>query len=351
MNPVDGMTSGLSTEQLTCGYSPARPILHDLCLRFHPETFSCIIGSNGVGKTTLLRTLAGILDPLGGSAELGGQAVHTLSPLARARRMSVVLTGLQPPGYLTVSQFVQLGRHPHQNLFGHFREEDRTACELALDQAGVGHLRDRWLTEVSDGERQRAAIARGLAQSAEVMILDEPTAFLDAAGRATIMTRLQRIAHESRRLIIATSHDIDLVLRTADTMLLLRDDGHVAVGSPEDLVMAGEIENLFPRAELHFDRSTGSFRLPARNGPSVYVAGTSSAACWARHVVERIGYTVSEHDECALKVTPRPTEPGDFTVERQDIQEATWVASSYAELAELLRFSIASSYGSNTGRR
>ncbi|MFP4550216.1 MAG: ABC transporter ATP-binding protein [Spirochaetales bacterium] len=341
---------GLVTNGLSCGYERSNPVLKSLQISFRESTFSCVIGSNGVGKTTLLRTLAGILSPLEGTATLGGVPVHELTPIARARRMSVVLTELVPPGYLTVSQFVQLGRHPHQDLFGRLRKEDHAACERALEQAGISHLRERWLSEVSDGERQRAAIARGLAQSAEVMILDEPTAFLDAAGRATIMTRLQRIAHESRRLIVATSHDIDLVLRTADTVVLLRDDGHVCVGSPEDLVIAGELERLFPASELQFDHATGSFRLPPRDGPLVCVTGNSTASCWARHVVERIGFTVCDGPPYLLRVTPDDHTPTRFTLCLRDNEDELQVANSYAELAAILRFSVGSMHGTHPGR-
>jgi iron complex transport system ATP-binding protein len=283
----------LVATDLCCGYAQAgRTVLSGVDLQMRSGRFICIIGPNGVGKTTLLRTLAGLLPPVSGSVILGGTPLDAMHALERARSLSVVLTHLDSPGYLTVERFVELGRHPHTGLLARLTDEDRRAIELALEQTGISHLRSRWMAEISDGERQRTSVARALAQAAEIMILDEPTAFLDVAARASIMSTLRRIAHTTDRLIITTSHDVELVLRMADVLAIITDDGAIRLGSPEDLVLNGALESLFADQSLRFDAESGTFRLPHPVGRPVRLTGSGLVAQWTAHAIERIGRPV-----------------------------------------------------------
>jgi iron complex transport system ATP-binding protein len=346
---TDALSPGLATENLACGYVRARrTVLTDLNLRIARGRFVCIIGPNGAGKTTLLRTLAGLLPPIAGHVRLGGSRLEALHARERARRLSVVLTNLAAPGYLSVERFVELGRHPYTGLLARLTDADRDAIDQALAQTGIDELRTRWMSEISDGERQRAAVARALAQAADVMILDEPTAFLDVAARASVMTTLRRIAHSTGRLIATTSHDVELVLRTADILVVIDDARTITTGSPEDLVLSGAIASLFPDRSLRFDSESGTFRLPHPAGTPVRLVGTGLVAVWTAHAIERIGRpvvskalkTTADGSPCgtASAYTPTvicPDDPGGTWDVR--LQSGRRTAASIEALAEVLR--------------
>jgi iron complex transport system ATP-binding protein len=290
---TDSSSPQLRAIDLACGYERTRrTVLSGVDLEMRRGRFICIIGPNGAGKTTLLRTLAGLLPPVTGRVLLAGSPIEHMQTLERARRLSIVLTHLDSPGYLTVGRFVELGRHPYTGLLARLSSSDHAAVGDALDQTGITHLRHRWMAEISDGERQRTAVARALAQAADVMILDEPTAFLDVAARASIMSTLRRIAHTTNRLIVTTSHDVELVLRIADVLIIVAADGSIQLGSPEDLVLSGALQSLFPDPALRFDPASGSFRLPHPTGAPVRLAGSGLAAQWTAHAIERIGRPV-----------------------------------------------------------
>lgn len=282
----------LSTRALSCGYAPGIAVLSRLDLTVPRGAFVCIIGPNGVGKSTLARTLAGLQTPLSGSVALGGRPLEELPPAERARMLSVVLTRLPNPGYMTVRSFIGIGRHPYTGTLGRMSPADHGAVSNAMRQVGIAELADRWMGEISDGERQRAAVARAFAQSAALMILDEPTAFLDVESRAEVMTTLRALAHETGRTVVATSHDIEMVLRIADEVWMIPPDRTVLTGAPEDLVLAGALDQVFPHHVMAFDPGSGTFRLPSPTGDSVAVVGDGPAAVWTARALERIGKRV-----------------------------------------------------------
>jgi iron complex transport system ATP-binding protein len=326
------MTTLVKVAALRCGYR-GRPVLSGVDLALAAGRLVCVIGPNGAGKTTLVRTIAGLLPALGGSVAIHGRDLTTIAPRERARMVSVVLTSTHVPGHLTVRGLVELGRIPHTGLLGRLTADDHRVVAGAMEMVGISHIADRHAAEVSDGERQRAAVARALAQAADVVILDEPTAFLDVAGRATVMTSLQRIAHDAGRLVIATSHDVELVLRTADMIVVIDERGTIATGSPEDLALSGQLAALYPADTLVFDAETGRFRLPERDGPHVRVTGTGVRAFWTAHALERIGYTVDAGNgkPVAAYVDVRET---DWLVSRG---AESWTASTIMALADRLR--------------
>jgi iron complex transport system ATP-binding protein len=349
-------TPQLETIDLACGYAHAkRTVLSAVNLELRRGRFLCIIGPNGAGKTTLLRTLAGLLPPLSGEVRLAGVPIHGMHAGERARRLSVVLTRSDAPGFMTVERFVELGRHPYTDLLARLTRSDREAVDQALDHVGLGDLRERWMTEISDGERQRAAVARALAQAAQAMVLDEPTAFLDVAARASVMTTLRRIAHQTERLIVTTSHDVELVLRTADVVGTIDRHGELRMGSPEDLVINGAIGDLFTDRSLRFDQDTGTFRLPPPEGVPVALRGNGPVADWTAHAIERIGRPVirleadgrleaDERTEIAPRFAPRipvvevhTSGTLHWSIRRETRPDVSWKVHSLEELAEYLR--------------
>ncbi len=305
------MTAALTATDLSCGYSGVpQPVLHGLDLSVTEGRLVCVIGSNGVGKSTLARTLAGLLPPQAGEIALQGRSLGEFSLAERARRISVVLTRLPTTGYMTVRSFVEIGRHPYTGTLGRMTHADHEAVDRALAQVGIEHLGDRWLGAISDGERQRASIARAFAQAATLMILDEPTAFLDVESRAVVMTTLRDLAHGTGKSVVATSHDIELVLRIADEVWMIAPDKSVMTGAPEDLVLTGAMDKVFPRHVMRFDLETGGFRLPHPNGSDIVVAGEGPSALWTARALERIGIRVRSATAGSDQPVPVVTPPG-----------------------------------------
>ncbi|HKP96189.1 MAG TPA: ABC transporter ATP-binding protein, partial [Fibrobacteria bacterium] len=201
----------LKAENLAVGYRAGdRRVLSGLDLELRPGELVCLLGPNGAGKSTLLRTLAGLQAPLAGRLTLGGEDFSLLPAAARARKTAIVLTERMEAGNLTVRSLAELGRHPHTGWSGRLREADREAVRRALMDAGAWELRDRLFDELSDGEKQRVMLARALAQEPALLLLDEPTAFLDLSRRVETMRTLRALARGRGRAVLLSTHDLDL---------------------------------------------------------------------------------------------------------------------------------------------
>ncbi len=252
-----------------------------------------LLGPNGVGKSTLLRTLAGINKPLAGRVLLGDQDVALLTPLALARRLSMVLTVAPQPNLMNGYSLVALGRHPHSDWLGRLSAADRKTIAWALKAVDGAELAEKPLAELSDGQRQKLMIARALAQDAKVMLLDEPTAYLDLPRRVETMQLLKELARSAQRAILVSTHDLDLALRSCHQLWLMSDLG-IETGAPEDLVLEGALGETFDAAGIAFDMRVGSFVLDAPRGPRVSVSGAGDHAIWMRRALERSGYKPSD---------------------------------------------------------
>ena len=224
-----------------------------------------LLGPNGSGKSTLLRTLAGLQRPLAGSILLNGGDLAQLSPGEVARTLSVVLTDPIDAAQLTAWEVVALGRSPHAGFSGRLSEADREIVRGALLAASAAALAARPVQDLSDGERQRVMIARALAQQPRLILLDEPTAFLDLEARAEIARLLRSLATGEAdgepRGILITSHDFDLALQLADQLWLIQRDGGLRVGTPKELSDSGALADLFSHSAVRFDAQSGRFEL------------------------------------------------------------------------------------------
>ncbi len=297
----------LATEHLSIGYAPRhrprRIIAADLNLTLCAGEVICLLGPNGAGKSTLLRTLVGMQPPLGGRVFLDGVDLSTLNPREVAKRLSVVLTERVDVGQLTAYALVALGRHPHTDWTGRLTRRDEEVVRWALEAVDAMDLAGRLVHELSDGERQRVMVARALAQEPSVMVLDEPTAFLDLPRRVEMMRLLRRLARDTNRALLLSTHDLDLALRTADTLWLLAPGGTMHVGAPEDLVLGGAFEATFASDGITFDRVQGHFRIHPPAQYRVALIGDGLVGEWTTRALERAGCQVVRGNEpAALQV-------------------------------------------------
>ncbi len=251
---------------------------------------TALLGPNGAGKSTLIKTISGNLPPLGGSLDVMGKEISDYTPPMLARQLSVVLTERFESTHLTVRDLVGLGRSPYTGFFGRLSADDRRIVDDAISLVGIESLADRTVATLSDGERQKSMIARALAQQTPVIFLDEPTAFLDYPGKVDIMMVLRRLCREEGKSVLLSTHDLELALLLADRLWLLnRADGLIA-GSPEDLILAGRIEQYFSGRNLQFDHSTGSFRVDFNHIGTVTLSGSGARAAMVTRALSREGY-------------------------------------------------------------
>ncbi|MGI6233113.1 MAG: ABC transporter ATP-binding protein [Prevotella sp.] len=251
----------LTLHQLTIGHGSKKTVAKYLNATLLPDRLTCLIGPNGVGKSTLLRTLAGFLPPLSGEVLVEEKPISDYSNKELSRRIGVVLTSRHAVHNMTVEQLVEMGRAPYTGFWGSAHRKDRAAVDEALQLVGIAHLRTRMMETLSDGERQKAMIAKALAQQTSVILLDEPTAFLDFPSKAEVMRLLHRIARESHKTVLLSTHDMTLALQMADELWLMGRDKNIVTGSPEDLALEGKLENFFDNKSIGFDRYTGLFQV------------------------------------------------------------------------------------------
>ncbi len=298
----------LSTTDLAVGYhvarKPAVTVVDHITVDLLAGELVCLIGPNGAGKSTLMRTLAGMQAPLAGNVHLMGDDITNLNPRELARRLSIVLTERIDVGVLSAYTLVALGRYPYTGWMGDLRPEDEQVVQDAILAVGAAELAHRNVGELSDGERQKIMIARALAQEPAVMLLDEPTAYLDLPRRAELMTMLRRLARESSRAILLSTHDLDLALRNADRIWLLPKGGHLLVGAPEDLVLSGAFETAFKSEGVQFDAYSGSFRSDYPASGIVDLSGEGLPALWTLRALEREGFcVVRDGQQSPIQVT------------------------------------------------
>ena len=219
----------LILHDLTTGYAQ-HTVSHGLNARLHSGRLTCLLGPNGSGKSTLLRTISGAQAPLSG----------TVTP-TDSRTLSIVLTNRIDVSHLRASDVVAMGRHPYTGYFGKPTTHDQAIILQAMNTTGIRHLSHRNMTSLSDGEAQKVMIAKAIAQQTPVILLDEPTAYLDFPSKVSLMLMMQDLAHNHGKTILLSTHDISLALKTADTLWLMNADGTMHTGTPEQLTQSNHI--------------------------------------------------------------------------------------------------------------
>ena len=213
----------ISLSHLSVGYTASQVLVSDVNVELQSGQLHCLIGRNGIGKSTLLKTLTGFLPKLSGNLLLDGQGIETFTQQALARKISIVLTQKPDVQNLTVAEVIGLGRSPYTGFFGKLRVRDCAVVDDAIRSVGIEPLRHRMIQTLSDGERQKVMIAKALAQETPIILLDEPTAFLDFPSKAETFQLLRSMAHEKDKLIVLSTHDLELAVRFADCLLEVQE--------------------------------------------------------------------------------------------------------------------------------
>jgi iron complex transport system ATP-binding protein len=278
---------------LQLGYSQEgvrKPLLENLNFELVSGELTCLLGPNGIGKSTLIKAILGEITPWEGRLLLEQKPLSSYSIQDRAKHIAVVLTDPIYPGNLTVGQLVAFGRTPHTNWLGHLGEADRATVEKALADTHIGYLRDARLGQLSDGQRQKAMIARALAQDGSVIVLDEPTAHLDLVNRLEIMSLLREISRSQGKAILVVTHDLDIALETADRFWILNCGLPLLSGKPEDLVLSGQIQALFPSDRYQFNVARGRVEWNQAM-PDFQIEGPAKQAYWVKKALVKAGIT------------------------------------------------------------
>ena len=288
----------IRTNALRVGYKVRKnkeyTIAGPLNLEFYAGELVCLVGPNGSGKTTLLRTLAGLLKPLQGSLDLIGAPIDSLSLRERAQRIAVVLTRFIGVHGMSGFDSVALGRSPHTSMLDGLCEADRTTILQSMRDTDTIHLMDRGVDALSDGECQRLAIARALAQEARMILLDEPTAFLDLPHRVGLMGLLRSLCRNQGVGAFLSTHDLDLALRFADRILVLDGQGSFSYAIPETLALDGVLDRVFSTPQATFDLASGSFRLEEEGCVPVSCDDIGIIGDWTRRALRRKGWIIQK---------------------------------------------------------
>lgn len=292
------MKHPLHIENLSIGYG-SKFIAKELNLHVEKGELLCLIGPNGAGKSTLLKSIASLQKKLGGSVLLNGEEVEKMSTRELARKISLVLTE-RVDSNLNVYSLVSMGRYPYTGWTGKMKEEDKAFIQRAIVQTGLTELTDRPLYQLSDGERQKAMIAKALAQDTPLILLDEPTAHLDIPNRMELLSLLRRLTREEGKTILLSIHDLEAALQIADRIWLMDGKAKIEAGIPEDLILQGKVQKIFATKDLEFDMEVGSFRLLQTSRSKVFIEGQGAGKIWTSRAFLRLGYELTENTQDAL---------------------------------------------------
>lgn len=234
----------LKTSSLSIGYDK-KTVVSDINVTLNEGDIIALVGPNGAGKSTLFKTFSTHIKPVGGKIELFGKDLMSYTPKERAKMLGIVLTERPDDMFLKVSDVVAAGRYPYTGMFGKLNENDEKEIKVSLELVGVNNLTDRVFNTLSDGEKQKVMIAKAIAQNTPVIMLDEPTAFLDYPSKIELFSLLKKLAKEQKKAILFSSHDLELLLRYTDNLWIIAKNKPFVAGNSADLLRNGIIKKYF----------------------------------------------------------------------------------------------------------
>lgn len=321
----------LTTHDMAVGYGQGNKrtiLLSDLNLRLEQGSLVALLGKNGAGKSTLLRALTCDSQPINGSVEIDGKPFDEISKRDLSRLIALVATERIMGGAFTIRELVALGRQPHTGFLGRLSRHDDEVVRQSLEAVGIAHKAEQHVAQLSDGERQKAMIAKALAQETPIIVLDEPTAFLDVASRIETMKLLHSLAREQNKAVLLSSHDISQSLLLADELWVIIQDREVVTGSTEQVVMSGAMDRVFDNSSILFNNDLCDYesKLPTTASVMLECDDSKLEHCVANALL-RNGIDTSHGGDVTVKVLS----VNDFKL------PAGKVATSVKELVKLLR--------------
>lgn len=279
----------LYTSHLAVGYG-GKPLIENICLHVRRGEIMTLIGPNGAGKSTILKTLARQLTPMAGAVYLDKQALGQMAEKELAQRLAIVTTERIDPELMTCRDIVSTGRHPYTGRLGLLRAEDRTIVENALAQVHAGELAELPFAQVSDGQRQRVLLARALCQQPDVILLDEPTSFLDIHHKLELLDILKNLVRQQRLAVVMSLHELDLAQRVSDMVVCVEKSGALRMGPPEQIFTEENIRALYGLTQESYNPLFGCAELPPVQGePQIFVIGGGGSGIPVYRRLQRMG--------------------------------------------------------------
>ena len=269
----------------------------DICAGINSGELTCLLGANGVGKSTLLRTLSAFQPKLSGEIRIQGKEIGSYTDKQLSKVISVVLTEKCDIRNMTSVELIGLGRSPYTGFWGTLSKEDKEVVDHAINLVGISHLAHRMVHTLSDGERQKVMIAKALAQETPVIFLDEPTAFLDFPSKVEMMQLLHQLSRQTDKTIFLSTHDLELALQIADKIWLMDKANGVTIGTPEDLSLDGTLSSFFARKGIVFDLETGLFRVNNEYTSQIRIVGHGQKYAMVRKALQRNGILANRNVE------------------------------------------------------
>jgi iron complex transport system ATP-binding protein len=291
----------ISLNALSIGHEKGNALLSGLNLSVNKGEMVALIGRNGTGKSTLLKSMIGLITPLEGDCTLDGLPFQDYPLPSRARKVSFVSSHFEHLPALSVGELVALGRMPYTGWMGRLLQRDRDMIRHALNEVRMGSFERRKLDCLSDGERQRAMIARALVQDTPLMVLDEPTAFLDIPNTYDLIRLLSKFRDDGRSIVYST-HDLETAMQCADKMWVIHGD-RILEGAPEDLGITGLFSELFSSSGIRYDEQAGKFLFTGRQQGRIHLEGAGGETrVWTQNALQRLGFVLDKNAPLKIRI-------------------------------------------------
>ena len=294
----------IELQNLSIGYitkKERKVVAEGITANIQSGELTCLLGANGIGKSTLLRTLSAFQPKLAGEVFVQGKEIASYTEKQLSKLLSVVLTEKCDVKNMSARELIGLGRSPYTGFWGTLNEDDKQMVDKAISLVKIENLANRMVDTLSDGERQKVMIAKALAQDTPIIFLDEPTAFLDFPSKVEIMQLLHRLSRKTNKTIFLSTHDLELAVQIADKIWLIDKQSSVTIGTPEDLSLSGKLSSFFARKGIIFDEESGLFRVENSYNRKIRLSGHGQLYTMVRKALLRNGVLadrIVESDDC-----------------------------------------------------